>query len=346
MNNQPDSTLSVVIVSNAVTGGGAEISMKALHDSLLKQGINSNLIALNKTEQFLKVKNVITLNRRWNSGLISTLCSFVEFKKVLKSIQADFLILNCELPELFGSLIRFQGRIICVEHTTKPWIKREALGRIIRTVLKLKKVTWVSVVRNQEKVWCGSKVFRHIPNPIIIQSGKAKEKVLPSGLIYVGGLKDSKRPGWVLQAGIELDLPVYVFGDGNLREYLEIKYKKYSNQISFFGFHASPWSVAPRNGLLIVPSTYEGDGMVVAEAILSKIPLALADNADLRRFGLENHHYFNGYSDLLELIKKNVASKFERLLVAEKVTNLLKSERSMNNITSVWLSTLRSIGGR
>ena len=44
-----NSNFSLAIVSNSISGGGAEKSMMAIHKSLLGSGVNSNLIALNRS---------------------------------------------------------------------------------------------------------------------------------------------------------------------------------------------------------------------------------------------------------------------------------------------------------
>jgi glycosyltransferase involved in cell wall biosynthesis len=91
---------------------------------------------------------------------------------------------------------------------------------------------------------------------------------------------------------------------------------------------------------VVVPSQYEGDGMVVIEAILSGIPLVLADNEDLRRFKLDNKHYFGSCEQLIEIIDNNIKSEFQDLLVSSEVYDILIRERSISNITDKWISTL------
>ena len=44
-----NSNFSLAIVSNSISGGGAEKSMMAIHKSLLGSGVKSNLIALNRS---------------------------------------------------------------------------------------------------------------------------------------------------------------------------------------------------------------------------------------------------------------------------------------------------------
>jgi glycosyltransferase involved in cell wall biosynthesis len=334
---------SVTIVSNALTGGGAEISMYALHKSFLSQGVDCNLIALNESDASLLGPNTVCLNRRWKSGIFSTIVNYLQFRKIIKCIKSDFLILNCELPEFFGSLTRFKGKIICVEHTTMPWIGKRNLGRVVRTLLKFKKTVWVSVVKGQQKVWFGNQVTRYIPNPFVPTNIHSKELPSKAVLSYIGGLRENKRPEWVIKAGVELGLSVDIFGEGLLRKPLEDKYRNYSKQIKFYGFHPNPWGVISRNSLVVVPSQYEGDGMVVLEAILSGIPLALADNDDMRRFNLDNKHYFDSYEQLLAIIQNNIKNKFVNLLVSEQIRETLLRARSFIKVTNSWVSLFSSL---
>jgi len=339
--NSDNSGLSLTIVSNALTGGGAEISMYALHKSFLDAGLSSNLIALNKSEKTLIGQDVILLDRNWRAGILSTIRNFLQFKMSIQTLDTDFLILNCELPELYGSFTKFKGKIICVEHTTKPWNRMIILGLLVRTILRFKKSVWITVVKNQYEVWFGGQVFKYIPNPFVQQTIEVSKVISPTSLTYIGGLKDNKRPEWVINAGIELNLPVYIFGDGLLKKSLESKYKNHPHQIKFFGFHANPWGQMPINSLVVVPSKYEGDGMVVIEAVLFNSPLLLADNEDLRRFNLGDKHYFNGYEELLEMIKVNIHNEFEDLKVSNQIREDLKNERSLKSVTGIWIDTLK-----
>ena len=162
-------------------------------------------------------------------------------------------------------------------------------------------------------------------------------------LSYVGGLKENKRPEWVIKAGVELGLSVNIFGEGLLRKPIENKYRNYSNQIKFYGFYSNPWGLISRNSLVVVPSQYEGDGMVVIEAILSGIPLALADNDDMRRFNLDNKHYFDSYEKLLAIIQNNIKNEFVDLLVSEQIRETLLHERSLIKVTNSWVSLFSSL---
>ena len=328
------------IVSNAISGGGAEKSMLALHQSFLKSGMKSNLIALNQSINPQTVPYVTELNRNWRSGLIGTWCNYLDFKKLIKTINPDVLILNCELPELYGAILSHKCKIICVEHTTKPWHGKKFLGIFVRLLLRIKKVDWVTVVNSQEKIWHGKPVIAHLPNPFINHLSESRPTEKNSVLAFVGGLKPNKHPEWVIKTGLSLELPVHIFGDGVLRTQLESRYQKHSGQINFFGFLPNPWSVISPNSLIIVPSEYEGDGMVVVEAVLSGNPTLLRDNEDLRRFGFEDKHYFKNVEDLALTVRQNLETRFKNLVVSQSKTKDLQISRSLQRITDCWINLI------
>jgi len=330
------------IVSNAISGGGAEKSMLALHQSFLKSGMKSNLIALNQSINPQTVPHVTELNRKWKSGLINTWINYLDFKKIVKTIDPGILILNCELPELYGAMLSHKCKIICVEHTTKPWNGKKILGIFVRLLLRFKKVDWVTVVNTQEKIWHGGPVVAYLPNPFINHFSESRPAEKNSVLTFVGGLKPNKHPEWVIKTGLALKLPVHIFGDGVLRTQLESRYEKNSGQINFFGFLPNPWSAISPNSLIIVPSEYEGDGMVIVEAVLSGNPILLRDNEDLRRFGFEDRYYFKDLEDLISIVKRNSQTGFNELLVSQSKTNELQASRSLQRITQEWLIVLNT----
>jgi len=334
---------AIAIVSNATTGGGAEKSMLALHQSFLKYGLKSNLIALNQSVNPKKIPHATELNRKWKSGVINTWRNYLDFKKSVKNIDPGFLILNCELPELYGAVLSHKCKRICVEHTTKPWKNQKLLGVFVRSLLRFKKVYWVTVVSTQEKIWHGGSVLSFLPNPYTYELFESQTRDSNTSLVFLGGLKPNKHPEWVIEVGLTLDLPVQIFGDGELRNNLENKYQRYTNQIKFFGFLSNPWKMISSNSIVIVPSDYEGDGMVIVEAVLSGHPILLRDNVDLRRFGFEDKHYFNNLEDLILIVKFNLKTNFKNLVVSPTKTKNLQLSRSLKKITDNWINLISNL---
>jgi hypothetical protein len=332
----------VIIISNALSGGGAEKSMLALHQEFMKTGINCYLIALNESSSTQELHNTKVLNRKWGGNLKDTIFNFLKFKALIRELNPKVIIANCELSELYVSLLYFyKTRIICVEHTSKPWNKKKSLGVFVRILLKIKKIEWITVNSNREKIWLGKKNPKYIANPYIDLSSVPKYALNELSLVFIGGLKDNKRPEWVIEAGIRNCLPINLYGDGTLGLSLKEKYSDSSNLVKFHGFKSNVWEFIPRNTLVVVPSEYEGDGMVIIEAIIRRIPLALSRNKDLIRFGIDEKHFFNSLNDLVALVEKNKFNNFKNLIVDDEFANKLSEERSLNSIVGNWIKFLK-----
>jgi hypothetical protein len=331
----------LVIVSNALTGGGAEKTMLALHKEFIKQGIDCNLIALNQSTQVDGIKNIKILNRNWGGSLKTTLLNFLNFRDLITSINPKTIIVNCELPELYVSLLNFyKVRIICVEHTSVPWRKKRFLGAIVRLLLRFRKVEWVTVVNGTKDIWFGKNNPKYIPNPFIGGENSAKVSNFKPSLVFIGGLKENKRPNWVIEAGVRNNLPVHLYGVGKLKFNLEAKYVNSAQNIHFHGFKSNVWDLIPSNSLVVVPSEFEGDGMVIIESIITGFPLVLAWNKDLIRFGLDDKHYFKTLNELIFLVEKNKENQFKNLIVGDEFIKNLSKQRSLELIVLQWQSLL------
>jgi glycosyltransferase involved in cell wall biosynthesis len=106
-----------------------------------------------------------------------------------------------------------------------------------------------------------------------------------------------------IQASIDAGVPINVIGDGNLAESLMVQYGK-SDSVKFLGYLNNPWACISPESIVVVPSEYEGDGIVVLEAIQNGNPILLRDIADLRRFNLNDENYFKNQNQLTVKLKE------------------------------------------
>ena len=332
----------LVIVSNSLSGGGAEKSMLALHQEFLKKGISSYLITLNESMPVKDTENIKELNRNWKDGAWPTLLNFLDFKTLIAKINPKTIIVNCELPEFYVSLLKSRKRrIICVEHTSVPWHNKIAMGVFVRLLLRFKKVEWVTVINGKKEIWLSSNDSQYIANPYIGLANIVKVPEVKPSLAFIGGIKRNKMPEWVIEAGIKNSLSVHLYGEGQLKLNLEAKYSNTAHNINFHGFKTNVWELIPSNSLVVVPSEFEGDGMVIVEAIISRFPLVLAWNKDLIRFGLDKKHYFKTFNELVLIVEQNKKNNFKNLIVADEFVKTLTDQRSLESIVSDWLSLLR-----
>ena len=331
---------SIILLVNSTHGGGAENSMRLLHQSLLLRDVKSNLCAINNMpeSESQMISSVKYLQRNWSDGIVKTIKSIIIFNRYLSTFEKPVIVLNCEIPELFGVVTRLHAeRIIAVEHTSKPWFKRRTLGWAVRLILRGKRVEWVTVNSSQEKIW----PFRDNPylilNPIR-PTIDSYNRSIRKELIFVGRLRSEKRPEVAINAAIRNNIPITIFGDGQLRSKLE-EANKGIHFVKFKGYQDNPWVTIDSNCLVIVPSEYEGDGIVVLEALQNNCGILLADNQDLRRFNFPEENYFQDDSSLDIRIRAFLddASIFR---LGQEFRQEVLRPRQLENYVTTWVNFL------
>lgn len=334
----------VLFVVNSFSGGGAENSIMTVTRELRVRGIPVQLCALNRNSDHDSTEptnGLHLLERRWKSGLIATLRNLLTFRTLLLNMQPKILIANCELPELYVSLVAPRSAVlIVVEHTSQPWRGRRFLGRLVRTILRFRKANWITVSATENEIWLGSKSPFHIPNPISIPQINNSNEVCRTEIVFIGRLRSEKRPKWVIDAAIQNSLRVDLFGDGDQRESLEREYANISNTVQFHGYVANPWECISKKSLIVVPSEYEGDGMVVAEAIIRSYPVLLAENVDLRRFNLPDSNYFQNKSQLADKLQIWKEGKGNTFAIPQDIITSLSCKRDIVEIGNAWKAYL------
>lgn len=324
--------MKVLILSNSISGGGAERSMRILNTELNQKGLNSVLLCLNNSGQDVALENETILSRKWKSGLLGTFTNFREFVGFYRTNNPDVVIVNCELPELYAAAIPAKvKRMICVEHTSKPWAGRRKMGRIIRSLLFLRNVKWVTVNKKEDRVWPLRSRAVHIANPVDPpQIARTPNSSAP--FVFVGRLREEKGIKIVLNAVSNTKYSINIFGNGSLEDELSAQFAAIA---TFNGFVENPWQYISADQTIIVGSEYEGDGIVVAEAILAGVPVLLRDIPDLRRFELSDNSYFRDQVDLE--IKINQAISNPDLFRADRETReKLSQERSLGAVFLQW----------
>jgi glycosyltransferase involved in cell wall biosynthesis len=335
----------ISVVTNSVTGGGAEKAMNILANGLHKRGFDVSIIAINKSLFSLSEIecSLFEIKRTWDGGIFVTLRSWFKFKNVIKNLKPDLLILNCDLPEFFGSLLFHKTKIICVEHSQYPWVTRPLFGKIIRKILRIKNVTWVSV-SNHVSIWPNSsKPDKVISNPI---SESTPNLSVPEGLIkrlvYIGRLTRQKNPQKVIQVAKLVNLPVLFIGDGGDKEKLIKIAGTNKVEIKMVGFTEKPWELIENGDLLLVPSRYEGDGLVVIEALQRNIPLLISNIPEFLRFDLPKHNYACNDTDYSNLILTN-KSDISKFKVSLSIASKALSHRDIETVCSSWSSLIGDI---
>lgn len=337
---------SIAIIANSTHGGGAENSMFILHKKFGELNYKSKFIAINDMNDDIEVSDtdVLLIGRKWNDGLKQTYQSLKKFRADLKSMRPEVLIVNCELPELFIAFTNVRkAELIVVEHTSNPWSGRRTLGVIVRCILRIKGANWITVNSSSLEIWPLRTKATYIPNPVRITS-RTSALTSSSEVVFVGRLRMEKAPQLVIDACIESGAVVVLVGEGNLSEPLRSKYAS-EQLVRFVGYLDNPWSGISSESLVVIASEYEGDGLVVLEAIQNGNPILLRDNGDLRRFSLDNQNYFTDQAQLARKISHFLIDSGEFKVTAEKRDTLLKP-RDISMVTKKWIDLMQKNLGR
>jgi glycosyltransferase involved in cell wall biosynthesis len=160
----------------------------------------------------------------------------------------------------------------------------------------------------------------------------------------VGRLRTEKAPQIVIDACIESGAVVVLVGEGNLSQALRSVYAS-EQLVRFVGYLDNPWSSISSESLVVVASEYEGDGLVVLEAIQNGNPILLRDNGDLRRFSLDNRNYFTDQAQLARKISHFLKDPGQFKVTVEQRDALLKP-RDISTVSKTWIDLIQNNLGR
>ena len=337
----------IVIVSNSLTGGGAERAMNEIANELFYQGIPVNLVVLNDSSDDLVQVNcpIHKMKRTSPRSLVQTLYAFMLFYKTIRKINPGLIVLNCDLPELFGSCLFFKVKLLVIEHANPAWSTRQFIGKIVRFRLRQKGAMFAGVSEHL-LVWpTKNKPAAILPNIVRPQQSTT---VLTSSnlgikrLVFIGRLAtEQKNPQIVLELSNALNIPALFIGEGPAKRNLAFLAESQGLDIMFMGYQSNPWRIVENGDLLIVPSKFEGDGLVVVEGIFNGIPMLLSDIPEFRRFNLQNQAYCNSIEAFTSRILQ-YKDQIDTFVPPEKIRRELITARSPKVVLECWLSILKS----
>jgi glycosyltransferase involved in cell wall biosynthesis len=332
-----------MIATNSLSGGGAERSMNLLSNELTKRGWSVSLVPINSGTPDLVVPTceVFPLNRKWNGSIAHTIIALWKFNKIVNSWEPDVIVLNCDLPELFGAILFGKHNLVALEHTSQPWGRRKLLGKIVRRILRLRKTTWAAVSTHLTLWPLKDKPNTVLQNSVLLPKENTT-RIIESEikrLVFIGRLSHEKRPDLALEIAKLTNLELIIIGDGLMNEELEKKALHESLRVSFLGWVKDPWSEIQSGDLLVVTSSFEGDGLIVIEGLAHGIPMLLSGISDLRRFNFPERNYGN---DLDGFVAKceNFRYKLHELSIPVDISTRILEGRSIEIIGTSWESFL------
>jgi glycosyltransferase involved in cell wall biosynthesis len=339
--------VKILILTISLPGGGAEKAMRLLCEKLIDNEISSVIqpIYASEAKKTIGASSLDPLiKRRTRFRILQFLAAYFKLHKVVHSFKPTHIILNCAFPELLGCLLKHNAKVIVVEHSSQPWIGRETIGAFVRLILKAQSVSWV-IVSDHFNLWkSATKNVVHIPNLVSLNH----EMLQPSytgtlkRIVFIGRLSHEKQPRIVIEAAARLNVPALIIGDGNLGNYLLGQARKLNVQAEFKGFSINPWNHILPGDIVIVPSKFEGDGLVVIESILQGLPIIVSNISAFRRLNLSKSLYFSDVDQLVEVLNLN-RDNLGHFVVDRVKSQEILNQRDPDKIVLKWKQLLETI---
>lgn len=335
-----------MLVTNSLTGGGAERTMNLVANELTARGWTISLIPINSSssDQVLPTCEVFPLERQWRGTLFDSFSAVSNFTRIVNAWNPDVIVLNCDLPELFGAILFGKHKLVVVEHTSNPWARRVRFGKIVRRILEFRNTTWVAV-SSHLTIWpMRLKPSKVLQNPVSTQ--RQLEILSPANvikrLVFIGRLSQEKRPDLAMEISRLTSIDIVIIGAGLMQEELQRKAFDEAINANFLGQLANPWLEIDSGDLLIVPSAFEGDGLVVLEGLQRKVPMLLADIPDFRRFGFPEKNYCSDEIAFVSRILSNL-QRLPELIISSEIANSILQDRTLESIGDNWEQFLNEI---
>lgn len=215
-----------------------------------------------------------------------------ELKRVIKDYQPDIIHAHDFRASIIATRVTKKVPIISHLHNNSPWLKNYGIKSFLYGAT-CKRYTRIITVSNSvfDEFVFGDKYKNKLAvlgNPINIKEiqEKARKSCMEEtfDIGFCGRLTRQKNPFMLLDiiAEVKKDIPnirTAIIGDGELREDFikKIAEKSLKENIILYGFQENPYSLMKQCKMLLLPSLWEGFGLVAVEALALGVPVVCSN---------------------------------------------------------------------
>jgi len=334
------SAMRVLNLQIALSGGGAEKVTELLAPHLQEQ--LDTFIRVGCLGNGANGKDTFVLTQKDSTYAKVFLAPF-RFSKLLREIKPDVLHVHCERPEFtlaLASLLPYfpkkaqMPKVFITEHTGRPWINSNLLGRMVRRRLAKLNAQWFTCIEGDT-----SKIF--IPNPVQFLPKLTESNGVPR-VFALGRLAKGKRVDLLIKyfQQIEGEFEFLIVGDGPERSYLE-NIAKSSPRVKFLGSATRPWDFIHEGDIYLSASEYEGSPLALLEALSLGLQVLVSDIPAHRELLKPNSLFSTSeeFGSKLEglLANRNVMSPNGDKVLSEQ----LIEARRPREVAELWLREYR-----
>lgn len=283
-------------VISSSTGGGAELLVRELHRRLLQRGVNSNVVYFSGS-----FSRLVAGEDSFRSSP-RALGNIFRLRNKIKSLIRDSnstLVVHAHLtwPFIFVALasLGLDVRLVFTEHSTFNRRRRIPFFWLIERLIYARYDAIITIsngVYNSTLSWVGSKFKKRM---VIVPNGsriyRLAQRVSLEGrkprLLSVGSLAPHKNFATVLKAIylIKEEISHYtIVGEGTERSVLEtlICHYNLSDMVTLTGWSDNLEHYFHESDLQVIPSSWEGFGLVAVEGMSTGLPVIASNVPGLR----------------------------------------------------------------
>lgn len=214
--------------------------------------------------------------------------SVKEIKRVIKQQKPDVIHAHDFRASIMATRVTKKLPIISHLHNNSPWLKHYGIKSFLyaKTCKKYANILTVSESVFNEFVF-GDRYKNNLTvlgNPVDtkkIREESEREQVKDCcDIVFCGRLTPQKNPFFLLDiiSEVKKSIPsinVAIIGDGELRgEFIKtIEEKLLGENITLYGFRKNPYAIMKKAKLLLLPSLWEGFGLVAVESLALGVPV-------------------------------------------------------------------------
>lgn len=208
-----------------------------------------------------------------------------EIKRIIKEYKPDILHATDYRASLICSLSSIKIPIISHLHNNCPWLKNINLNSISYLFAGLRSKLILTVSDSIKNEYIFSKFIEkkivNISNPVSRETiiSKVNKDNKEYDICFVGRLTDQKDPLRFINIinnikKYKRDIKAVIVGDGELKnDCIELINKlNLNNNIELVGFQTNPYTYMNKSKIFLLPSKWEGYGLVVFEALSLGLP--------------------------------------------------------------------------
>lgn len=315
----------VAKTSDPVTGGLGRHVFE-LGNRLEEKGHNVTLITADKPKKGMELKPELVEVRKFTNHLFFNqyFAAPIMYKEIM--VRGEFDVIHChEMVFWSGIFAKLSGKdaeFVYTVHGIPEKLASRKLPWIIRKYLNLEQLLFTKIA---DKIISVSKhtlkdikkLYRPRDSKLVqIYNGVDTSRFKPcetfnNQILFVGRLIEIKGPHLVLEAFSSIasefpDCKLIIVGQGKMGEYLKDKaeYENLSDRIEFKQ-DVSDEQLAKlyAQSIFIMPSSYEGQGIVYLEAMSSGAPVIACENSAIPEMIINGQNGFLSPRNAKELAK-------------------------------------------